>query len=699
MTETEDRTRDRNRKRNSPDQKPFHSPVGRRITVELLEPLAAIFSNAGDRPKCLLGLELDPWDTAWAALSPVLDSIFSGWNYDERSKLAKLKLRMGERLRWRLKQDYDLRWGQEERLHAGHWLLAQADKLGAFDFDKDGLPHLTDKWAARAGELREWMLLIDPVWAPNLEPPTPWTEWSKDCDGFEATFVRDWRPETKASIDVAFLNPVWEHPKGVNSLAQVPLRIDQEMVGWVDRFAAYLLGNTERRRKADEIRIAADIADARWIGDRTFWNDYSCDRRGRIYSLQHLGFGREDHVRSMFRFANGMPLGDPYWLQNHVAKCHGETEKEPEAARIRWVEDHKQDIIAIANDPVGAFDLWAKAESPFAYLAACRELAAAYKDPNFVTHLPIGFDGSANGLQHLALLKGDVVAASKVNLMPSEYLSDDDSVWDVYAEMIDKALERINVDDCSHACWWRSRFYNNHFSAKDRRKLLKTPILAYGYCVTLRGATRQISDVYYKELKQKVKPPEGAFRYLAETVLDVCVDELPGPTAVMEYIKKCAERRAKSDRFLEWQSPSGFPVENRYQEAEFKRINCKSGKKRTTHKIAIGVTDKIDAKAISSAPANFVHSLDSAHLIAVVNGAIGSGITDLLCVHDCYYSHAPNGTRLRQIILTELRDMYRNNPLTDLGRRNDPEGAETPPPEEYLPLNLDDLPQSTNAFR
>src|SRR5262249_37912688 len=161
---------------------------------------------------------------------------------------------------------------------------------------------------------RVWMIKADQVYAPHLKPPPLWTSFEKTYDDrYGAKFVRDWRAETKAAIDIAFLNPVWDHARGVNALARVPLKIDPVMVDLVERFAVELMGNEGVRRKADEITVAADVADAKWCGERPFWNDYNCDFRGRVYSLQHLNFARADHVRSLFRFANGMRLdGDTY---------------------------------------------------------------------------------------------------------------------------------------------------------------------------------------------------------------------------------------------------------------------------------------------------------------------------------------------------------------------------------------------------
>jgi hypothetical protein len=664
----------------------INTPLGNKMTGDFLGPLADFFAGKyaeqPDKPPLFLRemvRELDdPSFLALAALAPLLDAIFRGWDRDDPSVEAGLKLKVGDDLYRRLYREPKVKtvlpWSQRDCLRAGDWLLRQALALDFFDYDADGFPCISDKW--KPDELREYMIAADPTYAPLLKQPPSWAGWWKSYDdGFRARFVRDWRPKTKAAIEVAFLNPSWDHARGVNELSRVPLEIDTTMLALVERFAVDLMGNDGPMRAADQVTVAADVADAKWCGERAIWNDYNCDRRGRIYALQHLNFARADHVRSLFRFANGMKLGgDTYWLEIHCANCEGSTDKKSRADRIKWVGEHRQDIKNIARDPVGTFDKgvldglgWKSADSPFGFVAACRELAAAWRDPdNFETHLPIGFDGSANGLQHLTMLVGDVESAAMVNL----FEADDDNPSDVYAILIAKAIELIEVDDCDHARWWRERF--ELLSPKQKRKLLKQPIMTFAYSVTPTGATRQIAGVY-RSFPQNAKPPKGAFRYLANKVLQACELELSGPKRAMDYICAVAEHCASQGRFLEWTSPSGFPVENRYQVPNIVTVTCMRGSVRVAeHNIADGVTDQIDRnKVVAAAAPNFVHSLDAAHLIKVVNAAASEGITDLLTVHDCFYCLAPQATRLHKIILDELSNLYVNNdPLTELRSRN-----------------------------
>lgn len=695
----------------------IQTPFGNRLTGDLIATLADFLAGKlaeqPDKPprflRELVG-GLDPMFLALAALAPLLDTIFRGWDRDDPCADQNLKRKIGDDLYRRLRQDKVAGltpWKAAQTIQAGHWLLWQALTLDVFGYDADGFPCISDKWLPEVVQLRESLIAADPAYASLLKQPPPWTVWEKSYDdGFRAKFVRDWHPETKATFDVAFLNPKFEHAKGVNALSQVPLEIDPVMLDLVKRFAVEIMGNDGAKRRADQVTVAADVADAKWCGERTIWNDYNCDWRGRIYALQHLNFTRGDHVRSLFKFANGAKLGgDTYWLEIHCANCEGSTEKDPRAKRIEWVKEHRRDIRDIAADPVGTFGKWRDADKPFAYVAACRELAAAWNDPeNFVTHLPIGFDGSANGLQHLALLSGDWFAASITNLLARV-----DTPIDAYAILIAKAFERVVTDDSDHARWWREQF--EVLSSKQQRKLLKQPCMTYAYSVTPAGATLQIAKVY-KSFRRNEEPPKGAFRYLADKVLQACALELSGPARVMSYICDIAKHCASQGRFMEWTSPSGFPISNRYQVPNIVTVTCMRGSVRVAeHRVADGIKDEIDNNQVAAAAApNFVHSLDAAHLVKVVNAANREGITDLLTVHDCFYGLAPQATRLQEIILDELANMYRDSdPLTELRSRNVSDDSLPVPPKgsafflngawtERTPFPLESVKRAKHAF-
>ena len=476
----------------------LNTPVGRKLTVDLfMQPLADFLARKlpeqPDRAPKFLRPHIggDFQFLALAVLSSLMDGIYRGWNKDDPSAEAKLKLAIGAELNDRFRT----RWDAKQRLRAGEWLLQQALALDFFDTDADGFPCISAKWQPDADRIRQDMIWSNPCHLPHLKEPPDWSGWWKQYDDrLRAKFVRDWRPETRAMITQAFEDPNWEHARGANNLKKVPLRIDQDMVDLVEQFAVEVVGNTGAKRAADQLTVNADVLDARWCGDRAIWLDYNCDRRGRLYAIQHLSFRREDHVRGLFQFANGMKLGPDgtYWLEIHCANVEGTTDKMRRSDRLKWVADNRAKIQAIGSDPAGTFDLWKDANSPFCYVAACRELVAAWNDPrNFKTHLPIGFDGSANGLQHLSLLTHDHDAAELVNL---RHTADDDEPRDVYSTVIAKVIELLKADDHPRANFWDTRL--GLLGPKKARTILKTPIMAFAYSVTPPGATTQISDTF-----------------------------------------------------------------------------------------------------------------------------------------------------------------------------------------------------------
>ncbi len=250
----------------------LNTPHGQKLTRELfLEPLAEFLvgklPEKSHKPPPFLRrliLQLDDYRfLALAALSPLLDAIYRGWDCDDPSVEAKFKLKLGDELYGRLylekKVAYLLPWSEKQRLRAGDWLLSQALALDFFDIE-NGFPAISAKWKPDVDRMREEMIWADPVHMPHLKPPAPWTGWWTNYDDrLRAKFVRDWRPETKAAITQAFGDPSWEHAKGINALKKVPLKIDVTMLALVERFAVDVMGRTGNQRKADQLTVAADM--------------------------------------------------------------------------------------------------------------------------------------------------------------------------------------------------------------------------------------------------------------------------------------------------------------------------------------------------------------------------------------------------------------------------------------------------------
>jgi hypothetical protein len=364
---------------------------------------------------------------------------------------------------------------------------------------------------------------------------------------------------------------VEQHITAVNTLQRIALYIDPQMVALVKEFAGRvkapdcddLIASADevdrsygyklrRQHKRDLEAIKRESADAQWVTKQNgpCYLSYSLDRRGRVYANQHLNFGREDHIRALFKFERGMPIGADgiSWLEIHVANSYGDADKAPWPDRIKWVRDNEHMIKMIAAAPDKTFEKWSRADKPFSFVAACIELAAAWADPaGFVTRLPVSFDGSANGIQHLALMMRDEQAAKLVNLV------DTHRPYDVYAEVIARVESKLKVDSSEHAEWWSALFQQlTNEGHKKKRKLIKTPAMAFAYSITDVGMADDIRDVYRAEVsrRREQQPPKGADMFLAKTIREACKELLPGPAEAMEYIQKIARHCKKEDRFL-----------------------------------------------------------------------------------------------------------------------------------------------------
>jgi DNA-directed RNA polymerase len=96
----------------------------------------------------------------------------------------------------------------------------------------------------------------------------------------------------------------------INALQRVPFAINLHLLEFVLR--------TEQAPQGFDV----DMVTAELMASvERFWVPLNIDFRGRINPIPHFNFAREDHVRALFLFADGEPIGEDglLWLKNHVA--------------------------------------------------------------------------------------------------------------------------------------------------------------------------------------------------------------------------------------------------------------------------------------------------------------------------------------------------------------------------------------------
>ncbi|KMS60444.1 hypothetical protein V474_00575 [Novosphingobium barchaimii LL02] len=197
----------------------------------------------------------------------------------------------------------------------------------------------------------------------------------------------------------------------------------------------------------DATTFTNDIAVANELATHeAFYMPHSLDFRGRTYAVPYFNHQRSDHMKALFRFADGVALGPDggRWLKIHLANCgdFGKMSKKPFDAREAWVDENHDKIIATVMDPEAMVDWWTEADSPFCFLQACFEYTEWYEsgfDPEFVSTIAGAADGSCSGLQHYSAITRSEEEAFHVNLLPRP------DVGDIYQVTADQAVPTLQA--------------------------------------------------------------------------------------------------------------------------------------------------------------------------------------------------------------------------------------------------------------
>ncbi|UGA46844.1 hypothetical protein HU230_0012675 [Bradyrhizobium quebecense] len=457
-----------------------------------------------------------------------------------------------------------------------------------------------------------------------------------------------------------------------------------------------------RKMRKDELRLLAneakcnrrmfetDMTEARELAVvAKFYTPMNCDWRGRIYSLSHFNFQREDRVRALFLFAQGEPIGVDglRWLKMHVANCGAlnKIDKRPIAERVQWCDDNILLLEDIARRPLLNTE-WTKADKPFLFLAACKELCRAISQgPSYECSLPVSFDGSCSGLQHLSAMTR-ASEGSLVNLTPNELPQD---IYATVAELVNKRLvvalttePENSCDDKEVLAAARQRELAQLFlDYKIGRGDCKRGVMTYAYSSKKFGMACQLQTDLMKPLarevlegKRAVHPfapweqgseerPSAAARFLADHIFEAIEQIVHKPSEAMKYLQKLAKALAHEGKPLRWTTPVGIPWINRYHDPVTKRVELwlNDGGVSVRSQLTVAVDDKPEInkdKASNGVAPNFVHALDAAHLLLVANAARNRGIISIATVHDSFGCLPSRATEFNAIIREQFAEMY-----------------------------------------
>lgn len=368
------------------------------------------------------------------------------------------------------------------------------------------------------------------------------------------------------------------------------------------------------------------------------------------------------------------------WLKIHLANMAG-FDKASLDERAAWADKHHDLILRSADYPLQE-PWWRGTDEPWQCLAACQELAAAWRSSNptrFVSHLPCQQDGSCNGLQHYAALGGDYEGARHVNLVSGPRPAD---VYGAVATLVSRRIEEDAQRDPTHIA--------ARLVGKIHRKIIKQPVMTNVYGVTPYGARQQIenrlkefrivepsdyrvaraylADLVFASLGTLFDRAQRIQCWLHDTALEIARSVPPSVAAKFgTRVRDESSDVDPADRYPQtavmWTTPLGFPILQPYTRQQKVLLQT------AIQSITLRRSTKFDPvnlnKQASAFPPNFIHSLDASHMFRTALACWDHGLT-FASVHDCFWTHAGSVDEMGRLLREQFVALHKEPILAKL---------------------------------
>eukprot|EP00835_Amoeboradix_gromovi_P006325 NODE_725_length_4780_cov_0.211066.p1 type:complete len:1245 gc:universal NODE_725_length_4780_cov_0.211066:4420-686(-) len=577
---------------------------------------------------------------------------------------------------------------------------------------------------------------------PMIVPPKPWRSWK--FGGYLTSQSPIMRTGINCSEQISYvkeasLNNRLEHVfESLNVLGKTPWVINQpivdiaaeiwnsgsgiadfpELVNVNDKFeantAAESLKDVEAKRKESTERYLFNkykretfslrcslnyrLEVANRFRNFTLYFPHNVDFRGRAYPIpSYLNHINSDFSRGLLKFRDKKPLTETgwKWLKVHLSNVYG-YDKASNSDRNMFAEEHMEDILDSANNPLKGKRWWLTAEDPWQCLATSLEIRDAIKSGNpstYESNFPVHQDGSCNGLQHYAAIGGDEKGAELVNLKPQAKPAD---VYTMCANNVRKLVkaDALNVKSKNHKL---AKFMLD----KINRKLVKQTVMTVVYGVTKIGARGQvehkIKDSKYDHFDSDVSPFHLSV-YIVDKLFLSIGELFSNANKIQKWLKEASAIISKSmhvDLLLEksiitcrqardfkdcvensnmdfvsfqinlkltsqqlalirdcctsviWTAPNGLTCVQPYKSSPKKIISTVlSSFSIENPELAAKVNTRKQAMAFSP---NFIHSVDASHMMMTAVECDKKKMA-FAAVHDSYWTHAADIEDMNEIL-------------------------------------------------
>ena len=455
------------------------------------------------------------------------------------------------------------------------------------------------------------------------------------------------------------------------------------------------------RGKAIMLHLVLDNA-KEYLDEAEFFFSYQFDFRGRIYPIQqHLQPQGGGEVKALLEFANGCRIetnDQLRWFMIHGANSYG-YDKLPYDERVSKMYGMKDEILAIASDPLANRMLWSGADSPYLFLAWCFEYAEYVRNPNgFESHIPIALDATCSGIQIYSGLLKDAEGARAVNVIG-------DTREDIYQRVADRVNQYIEAGDYEKAFHYTDSAGVDHemstvamadsFKGKVTRGLVKRNVMTQPYSVTKRGMTDQLigelTEMEHNNKKFWIGETWAAAKFLADLNDRAIAEVVKGARIGQGYLKGVTKEVVAEGNYVFYITPlTNFPVLQKIHKTIVERVTTPIGKLRIRTNTAA-----LDAIRMSNGIApNYIHSLDASLLAFTVLRLRDLGCEDFHMIHDSYGVPVNQVDKLNKVVRATFIDMFETNPLSKFVEHVRPDHQIRP---EDVMINTLDLSQVADA--
>ena len=557
-------------------------------------------------------------------------------------------------------------WGTSIRTKLGGWLLdCIMDSSGWFYKQRLRVGRKTTVYIVPTAEfmdIKDEVManaeLFSPLAWPMLVPPKDWTNTepggyilNEVMQGHELVRRGD-HALIQGEIPLSFLNKIQQVKYRLNPFIVNTAMLLEERGVSVGKFLPIvhydlppkpvdIAENKESRKKYR--REAAEVMNKRAaefkrscrtrmtmeavarFKDREFYIPWSFDYRGRAYPIPAFLTPQDtDFGKSLLNFADAAVMTEDAeeWLAFQVATTYG-LDKATMQERLDWTRTHVSLIARVARNPIDHIGDWEGADEPWLFLAACEEYdACCLRQTRNLTSLPVATDATCSGLQILAGLARDKSTARLVNVVPS------DKPQDAYAVVAEVSCPYI--PEKYRAVW--------------DRKCVKRTVMTIPY-----NAKAFSNRSYIKAaLEEKgLDVDKDDLTIIVQSVRQAMQAVVPGPMSVMRWIEsEVGQAIKRGEDHIEWTTPSGFLVRQRYFKKKIERIQLQLlGRCDLSIAVEDGKDVDINRHKAATAP-NLIHSLDA----SLLHLAVRKFDEPIALIHDSVLSRACDMGKLSAII-------------------------------------------------